>query len=262
MNRDLLIGVLHQAESFQVELCERIDSTNRRLFDRAVSGEQEWTVLIAEEQTEGRGRAGRRWASAPGLGLWFSVLLRPAVSGKELNLLNLFTAYCLAQFIEAHVRENAGLSLRIDLKWPNDLLVGGQKLAGILTEANFIGDTPDFAVVGIGLNVNHRREEFPAAVRPLATSLQQATGRIWPREQLLGGFLNFYRDAYRKYFPENTGCILELYKTRLRSLGRDVTVHVGEKLVRGTFRDLTAEGYMVMERQGAHHVITTGDVQA
>lgn len=152
----------------RILIFEEVDSTNNYALRLGGDG----TVVIAERQTAGRGRQGRSWHSAPGLGLWFSVAFAGYVPG-------LTFAAALA------VREALRPACEPELKWPNDVLLGGKKVCGILTEFR-----EDCTALGIGINVHHRAEDFSEAVREGATSLELATGRRFRRSEVLQGVLN------------------------------------------------------------------------
>ncbi len=151
----------------RVLLFEQADSTN----SRALELEGDGVVVVAESQTAGRGRHGRVWQSEPGLGLWFSVGFEPEVEG-------LIFGGVLA------VRDALGPFCRLTVKWPNDLLLGGKKVCGILVETR-----GSRSVVGIGLNVHHRRKDFPAWLQNSATSLELETGSRFDRRHLLRSIL-------------------------------------------------------------------------
>jgi len=151
-----------------VEVVAAITSTDDELLRKGEAGAPAGTLLFAESQTAGRGQFRRPWSSAAGLGLWFSLLLRTEVSDDTIPLLSAFPAVALVVMMESLGIKGAGI------KAPNDLLVGGSKIAGILVETR-PGKDP-FAVIGIGLNVNHGPEDFPAELRSRAASLAMGSG--------------------------------------------------------------------------------------
>jgi BirA family transcriptional regulator, biotin operon repressor / biotin---[acetyl-CoA-carboxylase] ligase len=151
----------------EVHLYAAVDSTNRVARRRAAAGAPAGTVILAEEQTAGRGRAGRSWASPPGLGLWCTVIARPG-TGDALPLLPLLAGLDAARALEP---ELAGT---IDIKWPNDLLIGGRKLGGVLCEGSWESGRPGAVAVGVGINILHASDDFPEALRESATSLRMA----------------------------------------------------------------------------------------
>lgn len=169
-------------------------STNDLALRMAAGGEPEGTVIFAEEQTAGRGQYGRSWHSPRGLGLLFSVILRPPRRLMEPGALTLFTAEVMC---EASHRLGA---VRARIKPPNDILVEGRKLCGILIESRWGRDV--FCVVGVGYNVLHQDEDFPPEIRERATSLSLETGRSWQREDVAAVLLDCFSDAYWRIVHE------------------------------------------------------------
>ena len=171
--------------SWRITLKQQVDSTSTRLKEAAASGEPEGAVLFAEEQTGGRGRLGRQWASLPGQGIWMSVLLRPAMAPAEVQTLTLAASVAVVQALRAYLAEEEATrsdadrallrqaSGAIGIKWPNDILWQGRKLCGILTELAAEPERLSHVVIGIGLNVSHDQEDFPPELRHVATSLVQ-----------------------------------------------------------------------------------------
>jgi BirA family biotin operon repressor/biotin-[acetyl-CoA-carboxylase] ligase len=161
-----------------------VDSTSTMLLTAAAAGAPEGTVYIADEQTAGRGRSNHAWHSAPGAGLYVSVLVKPSLKLREALWLSLATGLAA----QSAVRSTSGIT--VDLRWPNDLMVNTRKLGGILVEtsAGSGGDAPlHYAVIGVGINLNH--ESFPPELSALATSLRIATGQPQHRQPLLVALL-------------------------------------------------------------------------
>ena len=150
---------------------EETSSTNDAAARMGRGGSPEGVVIFAERQTAGRGRLGRRWESSAGRGLWFSLLLRPGFPLRQWARLTTWAAVAAARGIEE------AASCRVAIKWPNDLYVGGRKVAGILTETRADADGNQFAVAGIGVNINQESADFPEALRDKAGSLRMALGR-------------------------------------------------------------------------------------
>src|SRR6516164_975719 len=151
----------------------KTDSTNRVAMELGFAGEPEGAVVMAEEQTAGRGRAGRMWHSEKGTGLYVSILLRPRLAPAQASLLTILAG------ISAQAAVQGLTGLVPELKWPNDLLLNGKKLGGILTEMHAEPSAVRFVIVGIGINVN--QEKFPAEISGTATSLRKETGRLHSR---------------------------------------------------------------------------------
>ena len=158
-----------------------IESTNTYAMRQAEAGAPNGSVFFADEQTLGRGRGAHGWVSAPGSGLYVSVVLRPRLAPADVLWLS------LAAGLAAQEAVRRVTSLEADIRWPNDLLLGRRKFCGILTELNAEVTRVRHAVVGIGINVH--QAEFPEELRELATSLRIETGREWPRQELLAALL-------------------------------------------------------------------------
>ena len=162
-----------------------VRSTNDLALQLAREGAPEGTLVLAEAQTGGRGRWGRRWLSPEGKGIWASLILRPEDDpGGTL-------AVGVASGIAEALRDRTGVDAEV--KWPNDVVVGGRKLAGVLVERG-----GEAYVVGFGVNVLQAKEDFPPELRDRATSLLLETGRAWDREELLWGILEEVERAYRR----------------------------------------------------------------
>lgn len=260
MDIDKINRSLHNPAPFRLHLFETLPSTNTFLFNLGKQGAPEWSVAVAERQTAGKGRYRRRWESPAGKSLLFSLLLRPPLETRFLNLINLFTALTLAQYLETRAREHSAAALEISLKWPNDLFIRGKKLCGILLEASFAAERLDYLVIGIGLNVNQEPGDFSEEIRPAATSLKLASGRELEREFLLAGFLEKFYEDYRRFFPGNFAPLVQLYKEKVLYLGKPISVDAGGRKIEGIFRDLTPEGYLVLERNGRETLVSAGDI--
>ncbi len=229
----------------------RVTSTNAQAKKLAADGEAAPSLLLADGQTAGRGRMGRAFFSPAGTGLYMSVLLRPAVQAEELPLVTLAAAAAVCEAVE----EVAGLPTRV--KWVNDILVGGKKVAGILTEA--VGDlesgTMENVVVGIGVNVKTPADAFPEELRERAGSLLPA--RV-SRCDLAAGIANRLL-AYAEALPERR--YLEPYRERLAVLGRQVQYKQREQWVTGRAVALREDGCLLVEGAGGVAALRAGEIR-
>jgi BirA family biotin operon repressor/biotin-[acetyl-CoA-carboxylase] ligase len=174
-------------------LLHKVDSTNNFAKKLARYGAAEGTVVLAEEQNAGRGRHGRKWFSPKG-GLYLSVILRPPLKVKE--AVGIVVAAGLA--IAKTLTENYGLT--VETKWPNDVLLDGKKVCGILTEVNSVGEKVNYVVVGIGINANSLvSKEFPEELKPIATSLKEKLKKRINLEELLKRCLEKFEEVYESY---------------------------------------------------------------
>lgn len=229
----------------------RVPSTNTQAKKLAADGEAAPSLLLADGQTAGRGRMGRAFFSPPGTGLYMSVLLRPAVQAEELPLVTLAAAAAVCEAVE----EAAGVSTRV--KWVNDILVDGRKVAGILTEA--VGDlesgTMESVVVGIGVNVKTPADAFPEELRERAGSLLPA--RV-SRCDLAAGIANRLL-TYADSLPERR--YLESYRERLAVLGKPVQYKQRERWMTGRAVDLREDGCLMVEGTGGMAALRGGEIR-
>ncbi|MGH9579662.1 MAG: biotin--[acetyl-CoA-carboxylase] ligase [Terriglobales bacterium] len=209
----------------------RIGSTNAAAMEAAALGEPEGSVFLAEEQTAGRGRGGHRWHSELSAGIYLSVLLRPHLAPGDVLLLNLAAGLAAQSAVERVT------GLVPDLRWPNDLLLNEKKCAGILAEMNAEATRVRYAVLGIGLNVNHAA--FPAELRSTATSLALESGRTWSRAELAAALLKSLDREYRalagREAPAAREALLQRFQER-SSYARGRLVRVEEN---GGFEGIT-----------------------
>ena len=232
-----------------------IGSTNDRAKELAAEGAPEGVLVVAEHQASGRGRKGRTWFSAPGDGICLSMILRPSMNPSEASRITLMTAVALAET----VADLTGLPVRI--KWPNDILVRGRKLSGILTEMSMEMDRVDYVVVGVGINVNSPSDHFPPEVRDIASSLSIETGGPLSRVELVRRFLERFESCYglitRKGFP----AIMKRWKDLSDIIGRDVAVDLIGTRIRGRVEDVDDDGVLVLrDPAGDLHRVISGDV--
>jgi BirA family biotin operon repressor/biotin-[acetyl-CoA-carboxylase] ligase len=244
-----------------IDVVASTGSTNADLLARADAGgpaAAEGAVLVAEEQTAGRGRLGRSWSSVPGASLTFSVLLRPSpVPPDRRGWLPLLAGVAVA----SAVRSAAGVDAV--LKWPNDVLADGRKLAGLLAE-----QSPDGAavVLGTGLNVAARRDELPVSPAGLEATSLRAEGADVPREALLLSVLSELEHWYRAFLadpdPARSG-LLAAYQSVSATLGQQVRVELpGGQVLAGLATDIDAEGRLLVapDGGGAAAPVSAGDV--
>jgi len=231
-----------------------IDSTNKSAKELALDGAREGTVVIAETQTKGRGRLGREWVSPTG-GLWFSLILRPKLRPSEAVKLTFVAGLAVAKVL----REM--FDLKVETKWPNDVLVNGRKICGILTEMNTTGETVNFVVVGVGVNTNFDVEKaFPEHLRRVATSLENELGRKVRLEELFRGLLERLENLYELFTKEGFNSILEEWKNHAGFLGRQVEVTSPTEKLSGLALDVDHDGALVLRLEdGTIRRVFVGD---
>lgn len=233
-----------------------LDSTNLEARRLALAGAPEGTTVVADYQTRGRGRRGRTWIAPPGSSLCVSVVLRPARPPGEVGRLTLLVAVAARRAIRAIT----GLSPEI--KWPNDLLLGGRKCCGILLELAAQQDALEFVVAGVGINVNQTAADFGPELAATATSLRQELGRPVPRADLLAALLRSLDHVYEAWLAGADGPLLEEWRGACAHLGRPVRVLSAEGSLSGVALDVGDDGaLLVLPEGGAAPVrVLAGDV--
>ena len=232
----------------------KTDSTNRVAFELGHAEEPEGAVVLAEEQTAGRGRAGHAWLSERATGIYVTLLLRPKLAPVQAPLLTMMAG------LSTHAAVEAATGLPVDLKWPNDLMIAGKKAGGILTEMHADPEAIRFVVVGIGLNVN--QEKFPGELANIATSLRIETGKPQSRMELLVRLLREFESGYNRFAHEGVASVVKRFEV-LSSYahGKRVRVTNGTESYLGTTVGLGPEGLLQVERDdGRVTTVIAGDV--
>jgi BirA family biotin operon repressor/biotin-[acetyl-CoA-carboxylase] ligase len=204
---------------------EETSSTSDRAAELAGAGAPEGTIVVAGRQSAGRGRQGRDWESPAG-GLWMTLLLRPLLRSEELPGLTLVLAGAVCEAVVDALGPQAAVGIR----WPNDVYVGDRKLAGLLAEARWSGETMEALWVGLGLNVNMSASDFSEEVRPLATSLQLESGHEVALAPLLKTLLERLEAAYHALTRDGMTAALARVRPRLVTLGRRVRAKLATEL--------------------------------
>lgn len=227
------------------------DSTMEIAHRLAASGEPEGSVVFAEGQGYGRGRMGRSWISPKGKGIYCSVILRPPLQLTEIPKITLMAAVAAARAVEA------GTGIKPEIKWPNDLLVGGRKLAGILTELNAELNRVNYVVLGIGMNVNTPADKLPAHGTSLARELGEKVNRLDLARQLLAQLDR----AYAQFLKEGMAPVLEAWRGFAGFLGRRVRVTVEGRVLDGQALDVDPSGALLVRTDtGLVESVSAGEV--
>ena len=238
-----------------IRVFQETSSTSDILEKLARDGVREGMVVFAESQTRGRGRLGRQWVSPPGRGIWFSVLLRPALRPQAATRLTVAAATALARALRREV------PLRPEIKWPNDLMIHGRKVAGVLTELSGELDTVRHVILGIGINANLDREDLPPALHTTATSLKLELGRSIDRASLASALLQELDAAYACVTDDRFAILADEWSNQCTTLGRDVSVLSGNRRIIGRAESLDSEGALLVRTQfGRLERIVGGDV--
>jgi BirA family biotin operon repressor/biotin-[acetyl-CoA-carboxylase] ligase len=218
---------------------EETASTNDVVEHLAKSGAGEGLVVFAESQTRGRGRRGREWASPRGKGLWFSVLLRPPLPPAAASRITVAASVAVARAI----RETCRVEARI--KWPNDVTLNGRKLAGILTELRAEADEILLAILGIGIDVNCEREDFPNDLKRVATSLKLETGNAQDRVSLAVRVLTALDECYELTLTD-FDAVADEWAELCTTLGHQIVVTIGQRRVEGFAQALDSDGALLV----------------
>ncbi|MFQ5669866.1 MAG: biotin--[acetyl-CoA-carboxylase] ligase [Acidobacteriota bacterium] len=237
---------------------DSLESTNRLLRQAASRGAREGTVILAEEQTAGRGRLNRTWESRPGVGVYLSLLLRPRVGSGGTYLFTFLPAVATARALRAVS------GLPVFIQWPNDVMLRGKKIAGILSEVRTIDGQAHEIVVGVGINVNHTPADLPAYLRDFATSLAIASGRCFSRSAVIRAFLTQMERGYELLRSGNTAAVLDEWKRLCPShYGKPVVVTGGQTgPIRGSTRGIDEQGALLLETQdGGMERIAFGELR-
>ena len=229
-----------------------VKSTNELAKKLAYDGAASGTVIVAEEQTGGKGRFERNFFSPKEKGIWFSVILRPQCMAKDAPKFTLMAAVALARAMER-------FNLHAEIKWPNDIIFDGRKLVGILTEMSAEIGHINYIVVGIGINVNISRAEFPESIREIAASLSEMAGENLSRTKFFRAVLEEFDKLYTtKNFDE----VFKLWRKYNNTLGKKVTVLSAETgdIFTGMAVDIDADGALIVDTDNGRKIVYAGDV--
>ena len=238
-------------------LCfEELDSTNAKARQLAEEGAADGTVVIADRQSAGRGRLGRRWESPPSVNLYCSILLRPQIPVQQAPQLTFLSAVAVAETLNHLYQLNARV------KWPNDLLVGGAKIAGLLNEMNAETEQIHFVVLGVGVNLNMSAAQFPAEILYPATSVLLERGTAIDRSVFIREFLQRLDGYYQEFLAEGFTPIRRRWEALCDLLNQQVQVDQNPGLLQGVVVGLDSDGALrVQLENGQVERVLAGDVQ-
>ena len=257
LHADDLLASLGQTKVIgrDIRVFEQTTSTNDVVEKLARDGVKEGVVVFAESQTRGRGRLGRKWMSPGRKGLWFSVLLRPDLRPQETTQLTVAAATAIRRAIHLQT----GISAEI--KWPNDILIRGKKVAGILTELSAELDRVKHVTLGAGVDVNLSAGEFPAELRKIATSLRIESGKAVSRAELATAILRELDRDYSRVCAGRFADLADEWEEHCTTLGQPVVITIGERKIRGRAESLDDDGALRLRTEHGHlERIIGGDV--
>lgn len=230
----------------------QVDSTNNEIRKMAENGAPDGTVVIADMQTAGKGRRGSVFQSPRGCGIWMSLLLRPDIEPFAASMLTLVMGMAVRRAIAVLT------SLNPKIKWPNDIVIDGKKLCGILTEMSMEMDRINYIVIGVGVNVQN--EAFPDQLKDKAVSVRMAGGNV-SRSELAAQILLEFEQYYDRFLQNrDLSALMEEYNRELINCGREVFVHSLKGDWKGTAEGINAEGSLIVRTDTGRQTVNSGEV--
>ncbi|GAA0599974.1 bifunctional biotin--[acetyl-CoA-carboxylase] synthetase/biotin operon repressor [Virgibacillus siamensis] len=220
---------------------EAISTTQQLAHKTAQEGTNNGTVIIADEQTEGKGRMNRHWHSSKGKGVWMSLILKPDIPPNLAPQLTLLTATVLAEVFSSYTNTNP------KIKWPNDILIEDRKTAGILTEMQAEQDQIQYVVIGMGINVNTAAEEIPDDIRNKATSLRMETGENWNLKDLIQRILAAFETGYETYMTDGFPPVKQKWEHYGYKIGERLFIKTLRKEWYATFIGIGEDGALLIQ---------------
>lgn len=252
---DITSGLVCRRLGVKLHYYLEIDSTNRHARQLAENGALEGEIVIAEQQTSGRGRLGRSWVSPPFLNLYLSIILRPNLPPAQAAQITLMAAVAVADAVGCFAPEPPAI------KWPNDILLRGKKLAGILTESSITAEKVNYVVLGIGINLNFPHALMPDAIRRRATSLMECAGKTVSREAFLGRLIQDLDRCYGILGEAGFDAIAPRWEAHFNFRGKRVRVEMGDETLAGVAKGIDRDGALIVEGDGGqYHRVLAGDV--
>lgn len=235
---------------------DQLASTNTTAYELAQGGAKEGEVVIADTQFRGRGRLDRVWHSPPGKNIYLSLILRPSIPSVQAPQLTLAAGVAVAETVSRYCPEG------VRIKWPNDIQVGGRKISGILTEAKASPSHLEFVIVGIGINVNMEKADFPSELRDKATSLKIETGRDICRFTLLSELFLAWDKWYEAMLTKGFRGIKDTFISYAPLAGKMIQVTFGQEVLQGEVIDIDDEGAVRLKNErGEVLIVTAGEIE-
>lgn len=232
---------------------DSIDSTNK--YAKEIAGEkEEGTLIMADHQSSGKGRLGRDWTSPYKKGIYFSLILKPNINVSQVARVTLIGAAALNLALK-------DMDIDSQIKWPNDIVISGKKVAGILTEMSSDLNTIHYIVIGIGINTNLDKEDFPHDLRDKGTSLKIVTGGEIQRNKLLALFLNHFEKLYNPFKEDlNLEETIKICRGNSALIGKEVEIIKDGNIRTGRALDINHEGDLIIEFEDSIEIIHSGEV--
>lgn len=229
-----------------------LGSTNDQARILAEEGAGDGSLVIAEMQNAGKGRMGRSFFSPAGSGIWMSLILKPDILPEKASMLTLVAALAVQEtMMDFHIPSG--------IKWPNDIVVQGKKVTGILTEMQAEPGHIDYVILGVGINVNMK--DFPDALETVATSMAQVTGKEYDRSQIVKSFLTHFDTHYQRFIHEgNLEFLRQTYNQYLIHRNKHIHVHEIKHIWSGISTGITSEGELIVKRDDEDVFVCSGEV--
>jgi len=239
----------------KIHFFKDLNSTNERAARLAQAGEPEGTVVICDTQTNGRGRLGRTWSSPPGVNLYASIILRPQLTAHELQGFTLLAAVALVETVARFCKKTPSV------KWPNDILIGSKKVAGILMEMHTEGEMARFLIAGFGVNLNMDPAVLPHPVRDIATSIKDINGKGVERTDFTRALFLSLEFWYKTFLKKGLSAIIDAWRSHFTAEGKDVTIRSFDKTITGLCLGIDSSGaLLIRDPQGETQKILSGDL--
>ncbi|UCC78806.1 MAG: biotin--[acetyl-CoA-carboxylase] ligase [Candidatus Zixiibacteriota bacterium] len=250
----ILIGLRSGYMGRRIFAYKSIGSTNDTAKRLAESDSPEGTLVIAEKQTKGRGRLGRSWHSPQNKGLYFSLVLRPQIPVEKMPALSLVAALSVCRVIESMT------DLKPQIKWPNDCLIDGKKVAGILIDISAELGRVSYAILGVGLNINTAQKDFSSGLRKSATSLAIQTGKMFSRVDCLRPFLHEFEKSYRNFYRYGLEFIASEIIKRSSVIGREINFKLSGKKYTAMALGYDENGGLMVKSKSGVKVLSGGEI--
>jgi BirA family biotin operon repressor/biotin-[acetyl-CoA-carboxylase] ligase len=237
-----------------IKVYNAIDSTNQEGKKLALEGAKHGTLLVADQQFKGKGRRGKSWESPPKTGIWMTLILRPDIHPNKASMLTLLAGLATVQTLNEKINNTAYI------KWPNDIVVNGKKVCGILTEMSAELDFINYVVVGIGMNVN--TFEFDASIQEVATSLAVEEGKTFERVPIIQGIIKKFEKYYELFVKSgDLENVLKDYEKNCINISKEVRIISNTDEMIGTALRITPSGELIVkDQQGQEHIIRSGEI--
>lgn len=231
---------LHLNSEYHIFTYDTIDSTNNEAKRKALDNTINKGLFIAEEQTEGKGRRGKQWESNKGSGIWMSLLIRPPILPINASMLTIVTGLAVIKGIKKHI------NIDVSIKWPNDIVINGKKICGILTEMSSEIEYINYVIIGIGINVN--TEDFPKEIKKIATSMKIEGKKKYSRKEILVDIINEFHILYEEFIKnKDLEFLRNEYNKNCINMGAEITVEKEGNIIRGKGLGINNKGELILQ---------------